>query len=483
MKMVFASLSALMLILAACNTDTITPPAPPAPPLTTPVGTNVGSPVTQTVGASGGTITAGGVKLEVLPGTLSNASLTLQPITDTLNGSGQGVAISSDTAWSTFAVVRFPIDPSDEDPEGLGIAVQQANGSWRALEPVKVDVNAGTISVGLPANTEVAASSLRAQAGLNLKRLVKVKKYFFKRTPSGNKVKVKKTQTFVPYAQVVEKEDIPDCKKTQTFPPTGDPEMDDLTPIAPSCTRQVTREYPFTNNKNGFTRLWAVNAEAPGNSTIGTISPTSPSGATYTAPDKKPNPDTVTVTFQSLNSVTRDNITLRASVKIEDEVIQKYTGSVKFNGSFTGGVTWSGEGNLTWTLIENKPNDLNKYQVSGTFQATTLYPDCTLASGSVPVQGTMIVFDPVRNGPTDTFASKYWFTLSPGAPVLASAQCGNPRRPEQVAITFNPTSRCPEVPTMLDAPKYTDIELLTNSGSWSCRIISTTANWNFTASQ
>lgn len=470
-----AGIVLLAVMLGACGGNSVptpppAPPSPPPPPLTTPVGTNVGSPVTQTIGATGGTVTSGGVKLEVLSGTVSSANVTLQPITDTLNGVGQGIAISSDVAWSKYAKITFPIDPSDDSPEGLGLAVQQSDGSWRSLDPVKVDTAAGTVTAGLPAT--LGTPGLRAQAGLQLTSVVKFKRFYLK--PSSATVKVKGTKSFTPYAQVIQNE-----KKD---PNCGAPDPNDPEGLAPLCPfRQVTREYPFTNDKEPFARSWQVNGILGGNGTVGTISKSGSSGATYTAPDKKPSPETVTVSFQSINTDTLDSVTVRASVKITDDVIQTYAGPVNFNGSNVSGTTYSGQGNLTWKLIEHLPNDLSKYEASGSVQATTNYPNCTPASSGVPVNGTMIVYDPVRSGPGDNFASKYWFVFQQGADVLATAQCGNPPQSQQVPVTFVADAACPEVPTLPDAPKYTDIALLTGSGSWPCQINTTTVNWNFKA--
>jgi hypothetical protein len=461
----------LAVTLGACGENTVptppAPPSPPPPPLTTPVGANVGTPVTQTIGASGGAVTAGGVKLEVLPGTVTNANVTLQPITDTLNSSGQGVGISSDVSWSKYAKVSFPIDANDDDPASLGLAVQQSDGSWLSLDPVKVDTAAGTVTAGLPAS--VGSPGLRAQAGLKLTSVVKFKRFYLK--PTSATVKTKSTKSFTAYAQVLQRE--------QKDPNCGATTPDDLAPLC--AFRQVTREYPFTNDKDGFARSWSVNGAFGGNGTVGTIKPSGSSGATYTAPDKKPNPDTVTVIFQSINTDSLDSVTLKASLKITDDVIQSYAGSVNFNGSSVGGASYSGQGNLTWTLIEHLPNDLSKYEASGSVQATANYPECTPATASVPVTGTMIVYDPVRGGPTDPFASKYWWAFTQGANVLATAQCGNPPKPAQVPVTFVANSTCSEAPTLPDAPKYADIALLTGSGSWACQIYSTTADWNFKA--
>lgn len=465
-------------LLSACGggTTTITPPttppAPPPSPLVTPIGSSIGNPVSQTIGAAGGTVTAGGVKLEVLAGTLTNATITLQPITDTLNGAGQGIAISSDAAWSKYAKISFPISASD-DPEGLGLAVQQADGSWRSLEPVKVDVAAGTVTAALPATARTAnaaTSSVRPLAALKLTSVVKFKRFYLK--PSSATVKVKGTKSFIPYAQVIQNE--------QKDPNCGVPDPTD--DLAPLCKfRQVTREYPFTNDKGGFTRFWQVNGEFGGNSSLGTIRATNSSGATYTAPDKKPSPDTVTVSFQSIQDETFDKVTLQANVKITDDVIQTYIGSLKFNGSNVSTTTYSGQGNLTFNIVEDLPNDLAKYEATGSLQVTTTYPDCTPVTATVPVNGTMIVFDPVRGGQGDPFASKYWFALQDNATVSATAQCGKPPTAQQIPVTFFATTACPEVPTLPTSPKYADIALLESSGSWPCSFNTTTANWSLKA--
>ena len=458
-------------LLSACGGDKPTVTPPPSTGVVTPIGENIGVPITETIGAAGGVVTLGKVTVSAPSGAFNGSSLTLQAISDTFNDAGQGIAISSDASWNKYLTVTFPIDPSEESPESLSLAVQQSDGSWRSLEPVKVDLAAGTVSAGLPADTEVSASRVRAQGGLDLKRVIKFKKYFFK--PPSATVKVGKTQTFVPFAQVLERPK--NCPKT-----TPDPDAD-LTPLVPKCLKPVTREYPFTNDKDNFARLWSVNGVVGGNSTVGTITRSSGSGATYTAPDKKPSPDTVTVSFQSIQTDTLDSVSIKppAKVKISDGFLSSYTGSVGFSGANPAEMTYTGQGNLTWTIIENLPDDLAKYEATGSLQVTTTYPECSPVSASVPVTGTMIVFDPVRGGTGDLFATKYWFALNPvGGGVIVTGQCGQPPKPTPLSVTFQVLTACPENPTLPDAPKYGGISRLTNSGSWACSFASTTANWD-----
>ena len=466
-------IGALALLSACGNGETIpvNPPVTPPPntALVTPIGTNIGAPAVGSIGASGGTLSVGKVTVSAPTGAFSNAKLTLQPITDTFNNAGQGVAISSDASWNKYLTVTFPIDPSEDSPESLGLAVQQSDGSWRSLEPVKVDVAAGTVSAGLPAVTEVGTARVRAQGGLDLTRVIKFKRFYLK--PARTTLKVKTSQSFLPYAQVLERPK--GCK----LPPL-DPNAD-LTPLAPKCWYGVTREYPFTNDKDGFVRFWSVNGIRGGNATLGTISPSSGSGATYTAPDKKPSPETVTVSFTSLNNDTLSVVDPEASVKIIGDFYGSYAGSVAFSGSNPTEMTYTGQGNLTWTMIENLPNDLAKYEAAGSMQVTTTIPGCSSVSASVPVMGTMIVFDPVRGGTGDLFATKYWFALNPaGGGVTVTGQCGKPPKPTPLPVTFQVLTACPENPTLPNAPKYNDLSKLTNAGSWACSFASTTANWD-----
>lgn len=315
--------------------------------------------------------------------------------------------------------------------------------------------------------TEVSAARVRAQDLLDLKRVIKFKKYYFK--PPNATVRVGKTQTFVPYAQVLERPK--GCPKTAPD--------EELAPVMPlRCLIPLTSEYPFTNSKDDFARIWNVNGVLFGNSTVGTITRSSGSGAVYTAPDKKPSPDTVTVSFQSINTDTLDNVSIKppAKVKIIEDFMSSYTGSVAFSES-----TSTGQGNLNWKIVENFPNELAKYETTDSLQVTVNSPNCAPVTASVPVSGAMIVFDPVGNGTSNPYASKYWFSLLPRERIIVTGQCGQPPKPTPILVSvFMVFTVCSENPTLPDAPKYTDIAKLTDSGSWKCTTgLENTANWDF----
>ena len=477
-RLITVSLIGALALLSACGGDKppvnppVTPPVTPPPntALVTPVGANIGDPVTQTIGAAGGVVTLGKVTVSAPSGAFNGSSLRLQAISDTYNDTGQGIAISSDATWNKYLTVTFPIDPSDDSPESLGLAVQQSDGSWRSLEPVKVDVAAGTVSAGLPAVTEVGTARLRAQGLLDLTRVIKFKQYYFK--PPSATVKVGKTQTFVPYAQVLERPK--GCPKPQPVDPN-----EELAPLAPACWHGVTREYPFTNSKDDFARIWNVNGVLLGNSTVGTITRSSGSGATYTAPDKKPSPDTVTVSFQSINTDTLDSVSITppAKVKIIDDVPQTYTGPLEFSGSYSSGTTFSGKADLTWKLKGTSSKTLNIYEFTGSVQVTFNHYDCSPVSASVPAYGSMNVYQPGLSGELAPFSSSYYFYFQTYDSVV-NAQCGNPRKPTQLYIAILLSPFC--VGAKSDVSKYTDIAKLTDSGTWKCSSGEEhTANWDF----
>ena len=245
----------------------------------------------------------------------------------------------------------------------------------------------------------------------------------------------------------------------------------------------MTREYPFTNDKDGFVRFWSVNGIRGGNATLGTISPSSGSGATYTAPDKKPSPDTVTVSFTSLNNDTLRVADPEASVKITDGFLSSYIGSVAFTSSSPIGnskVTYTGQVNLTWQFVGEAPNDYAGYVTSGSLEVTANYPNCTPVTASVPFGGNMTVYDPVRGGTGDLLATKYWFRLLMTEPIFATSQCGQPPKPTPIQVsTFAVTTTCSENPPLPDALKYTDLTTLTDSGSWTCNGDNYKVNWDF----
>ncbi len=134
--------------------STSTPPPPSGEvPVVTEAGTPTGPAVTQSIDAAGGTVTEPqtGAVVKAATGAFGAATdVTVQPVSDTLPfGIGDGVAVTAAQPPATPLIVTLPYDPATPGPTGLGLAVQQADGSWQSLEPVRIDTTAHTIAAAL----------------------------------------------------------------------------------------------------------------------------------------------------------------------------------------------------------------------------------------------------------------------------------------------------------------------------------------------
>lgn len=284
-------------------------------PIKSAFGTPVGSAVTQTIDATGGTFSevTTGVTVKAFAGTVdSSAQVKVQPITNTLpDGIGMGVEISSNQPLKKPLIVRFSYSASQPDPNSLRLALQADDGSWFSLAPVRIDLVNKTVSAALPDSLPVTtkgSSRVRPMEGPKITwRVVKYLAFYMK--PESATVKVGKSVVFVPYARV-EKE--AKCEDGPALPPSA---IDDdlLKCLNPN---NVVKEYPFTNSKAGFNRAWSVNGVVGGDSTNGKIKPTASVGATYTAPEKAPTPSTVTVSFETTDTQTNQKLVILANVKV-----------------------------------------------------------------------------------------------------------------------------------------------------------------------
>jgi hypothetical protein len=410
--MVFvALLTGLTLALAAClgggtNTNPPPPPPPPEPPpppITTDFGTPVGRPVEGTMDATGGSLTelTAAVTVRAIPGVFdSSATVSVQPITNPLPGGiGLGAAITSSQALKKPLIVRFGYAADDGDPGGLGLALQSDDGSWMSLYPVFVDTTKKTISAALPDSLTAtgALGRLKPTAGLNLRRVVKYLAFSMK--PAKARVAVGKSLTFTPWARVLEQ---PECEKATDIP--GGPGEDDLTSL-PSCSKPVAVEYPFTNSKTGFVRSWEVFGS--GN---GTIQPLSPTGATYTAPGTKPNPNTVEVRFtSSFSDRNSPPVALSARITIFGD---KWSGT--FRNDSPGNMY---EGRVEWKLEENAGNPFEQhFRPSGGSITITDFgksPTCKFKPVALPLTAAdgLLVISLVDS--TLTFAFEVFKTFTP----------------------------------------------------------------------
>jgi hypothetical protein len=120
----------------------------------TAVGTPVGTPVTKTIGAAGGTISSadGRIDLIIPPGALSSdLAITIQPITNECPG-GLGAGydfLPNGTKFSTPATLIFHYADSDvngTDPDLIYFATQDSSHAWDVDIEKDLDTVAKTIS-------------------------------------------------------------------------------------------------------------------------------------------------------------------------------------------------------------------------------------------------------------------------------------------------------------------------------------------------
>lgn len=307
------SAALLLLTLSACSGGGKgggapgTPSAPAADvPIVTAPGVLLGTAVVQPVDAGGGTVVepSTGATVMVPTGAFTSATtVTVQPETDTLpNGLGNGVAISTGQAMQKPVVVQFGYGADVADPGSLRIAAQAADGSWRTLSPVGIDPAARTITAALPPSVPLASAASAgpaegalaagplAASPLTSQTVAVVQ--MCRMAPATATVKATKTVDLLPLCMTGESHVCPELICDPGAP--GSCYLD----LTQTCL--VFEEKPLLNVKAGYLRSWSVNGTVLGDSTVGTITPKDPAGATYTAPALTPSPNPVAVAFQSV---------------------------------------------------------------------------------------------------------------------------------------------------------------------------------------
>jgi hypothetical protein len=290
----------------------------------------------STLALSGGSvaIASAGAKVSAAAGVLSTP-LSIQASADPIDNEGQGITISGD--WKKPITVEFAIPTGVTDPENYKIALRLDNGYWISCLKPKVNRSTNTVSVRIAATTTTSASS-KARPFSTSYSLAFAKTFYMK--PDKGIIKVGESIKFTPYALegyiprkllsgetfTSEDEFNAALKKQNDLINELDGNEDDLVPINPPKDDEpltvIVNDYPFTNNKDGFTRTWTAKS-------IGTVKADGNAGATYTAPkDDAAKGKTVKVIFSSTNDKTKRNATAEATVRIEDG-LTRYTGTIK----------------------------------------------------------------------------------------------------------------------------------------------------------
>jgi hypothetical protein len=325
----------------------------------TPVGAARGDPVTQTIGAAGGSLTSatGKVKLDVPPGALpGDALVTLEGVSGTAPGAaGDGIRLGSSTPFSQPVTLTFQYDPAalpDGSAGAADLAVQQADGTWLPLSGSSAD--ATSVSASSAFAVPAAASRLRhlrlAAAGGFSPVDIDLFELFYM-DPKEATIQVGQTQNLMLYVH-------------QVAPPAPDPAGDEL--AAPGTQ--------FINHSTCGDWSWSA--------TAGTIAP-GDKGAVFTAPASIPstNPVAVSAKFTPSAGCPLRAVTLVSNITITND-LGVYKGTA--TGSLSGRVLTA---DVTWTLDSYKDN-VATYVPSGTVSVTDPNMPCPFSPTTHAIAST-----------------------------------------------------------------------------------------------
>jgi hypothetical protein len=352
-------------------------------------GTPVGALVASTFGAAGGRLESadGTVAVEVPAGALAaDTSVSLQAITNTApGGQDDGVHLRVDGALAKPLTLTLKYAPEmAAHADGLGVAVQGADGSWLSLPVQNIDKTARSVSVRLPARGPAVAGTALARAqraaapaAASVSMDFHVIRFLsFYLSPREATVELGKTRVLVPYAHtkgVIGHICLPDdAIGCLPMPLLG------------------TQEIPFENQKAGFTRKWYVFAEEGGNAALGTVTPRANVGATYKAPAQLPDPNPVWVSFVSVNDKTGRSVTLSSKITIKEPV---WTGIVRGSLSADGGdIAFTFSSQAVWTL---DGGDGTRFSANGTQTVSVVNITCSgvASPGSIELPPGALVID------------------------------------------------------------------------------------------
>jgi hypothetical protein len=347
----------------------------------TAVGTPLGPPLATTVGANGGRAPSpdGQALIEVPPGAYAAASeVTLQNVVDTApDGRDDSVRVLLPAVPARPLVVRFRYGAAlAPQADGLRLAVQRADGSWLTLPPAGIDKASRTVAAVLPpellapaaAAAKASARSARGRAAPSIAiefHVVKVLAQYL--TPKSKTVEVDHLQEMVPVSRV--RGDGIAIQRCAAF--------DDGTEGCLPMPVMETHLLPLLNAKAGYARKWTVFLQEGGDSTYGTILPHDDVGATYAAPHRVPQPRTVTVAFESVNTATNRRVVLASAVTVVDDA---WTGRLSArDGPSEAGTSIGADAFVTWHRDDaGSGGPARRYRAEGTVGVVASDDDCTI---------------------------------------------------------------------------------------------------------
>ena len=380
--------------------------------LVRPLGAATGSAVAQPLGAIGGRLVSpdGRISIEVPAGALAaDTAVRLQPIANTApEGIADGVLLQVDGGLSKpLALTVSYAEAVARDADGLGVALQRADGSWLALPMTALDKATRTLTVALdgrlhsgapasapasipaptsaPAALATASSLSSSAASVTLDFRVVLYRDFCL-SPRQATLKLGESQVFVPYAYtrgvigtVCVADDVYGCIPM---------------PLIGATT------VPFENSKPGYSRRWYVFAQEGGEAASGTVTPRATLGATYRAPARVPDVNPVLVSFVSTNQQTGRTVTVTASVTVKEPV---WTGIARGTLSAAGGgLAFSLPIQAVWAP-DPQGND-SRFTANGTQGLGVIEITCTgsVSPSSAVLPPGALVIDRIVNPPRYT---------------------------------------------------------------------------------
>lgn len=337
--------------------------------LVTALGTATGSAVAHKLGNAGGRLVSpdGRIGIDVPAGALAaNTALRLQPIANTApDGIADGVLLQVEGALTKpLGLTITYAEAQASDADGLGVALQRADGSWLAMPVTALDKATRTLTVALDGRLHsgqaapTAASSLSGSVSVTLDFRVVLYRNFYL-SPRQANLKVGESQVFVPYAYtrgVIGTVCVPD-------------DVYGCIPM-PLIGAQAV---PFENNKPGYSRRWYVFAQEGGDAASGTVTPRATLGATYRAPARAPDVNPVLVSFVSTHQQSGRTVTVTASVTVKEPV---WTGIARGTLSAEGGdLAFSLSIQAVWT--PEPQGDGTRFIANGTQSLGVIEITCT----------------------------------------------------------------------------------------------------------
>lgn len=337
MKKSLTLLVILLLTVMSCSKQLEITPEKPEVLVQTQKGTPIGGIVNTSITAAGGTaiLPSVGVKVIVPAGAMTIGSqLSIQQVSNILNSDEKAIRISGD--WTKPISVEYQL--TDSESGNYNIFVSMPTGVWVGAKKAKVLGSKMSVRLGPNSGSDIKGGRVAAKTY----DLAFAK--FFTIKPDRVALDLGKTQQFVAYAKegfvpqkhvngsvITSQEELNSYMKTLDALESPTSADDELVPLAPYKNATAddelvplavyAKEYPFSNTKEGYSRLWKINQG------VGSVN----SNGLYTAPnDEASKGKTAEVWFLSQNNKnTYQNLVAGANIRINDG-LTRYTGTITY---------------------------------------------------------------------------------------------------------------------------------------------------------